>query len=178
MPGLAGAFSHLHVRSGFSYGYGVATPEELAEAAATAGMRSLALTDRDGLHGTPRFLEAARELSVAPIVGAEVSVEGGHVVLLAEGMEGYRSLGRLLTAYRCSSEDRRRPACPLGTLLEHAAGLVCLTGAVPFGLVPRLVLAGRRREAKEVLGLLREAFGSDNLYVEITDDRTAGSRGG
>lgn len=176
MPDLTGAFSHLHVRSGFSYGYGVATPEELVEAEMSEGIRSLALTDRDGLHGTPRFLRAAGESGVAPIVGAEVSVEGGHVVLLAESIEGYRSLSRLLTAYRCSSEDRRRPACPLGTLLEHVAGLVCLTGAVPFGLVPRLVLAGRRREAGEILGLLREAFGSDSLYIEITDDRTAGSR--
>lgn len=175
--GAADVQSHLHARSGFSYGYGVATPEELAGAAVASGMRSLALTDRDGLHGTPRFLRAAGEAGLAPVVGAEVSVEGGgHVVLLAEGMEGYRSLCRLITVYRCYSEDRRRPACRLDSLLEHAAGLVCLTGAIPFGLVPGLVLAGRRREARGILGLLREAFGPDDLYVEVTDDRTAGSR--
>jgi len=53
-------------------------------------------------------------------------------------------------------------------------GLICLTGAVPFGLLPRLVLAGRVEEAKKVLGLLREAFGVGNVFVELTDDRTAG----
>ncbi len=47
-------FSHLHVRSGFSYGYGVATPEELVRAAAEMRMESLALTDKDGLYGIPR----------------------------------------------------------------------------------------------------------------------------
>ena len=52
-------FVHLHVRSGFSFGFGVARPEELVEAAAKMGMSSLALTDRDGLYGIPRFLEAA-----------------------------------------------------------------------------------------------------------------------
>jgi error-prone DNA polymerase len=154
----------------------VATPEELARAAAGMGMESLALTDRDGLYGVPKFLEAAAEVGISPIVGAEISIGGGgHLVLLAESMEGYRSLCRLLTSYRCGSEDRRKPVCPLPAVLEHASGLVCLTGAVPFGYLARLVLAGRREEAGEVLRMLREGF-EENLYVELTDDRTAGSR--
>ena len=177
VSGYASGYAHLHVRSGFSYGFGVATPEELVEAAAGMEMRRLALADRDGLYGVPRFLEAACKAGVSPIVGAEVSMSGGgHVVLLAEGMQGYRSLCRLITAYRCSSEDRRRPVCPLTTLLEHTAGLVCLTGAVPFGLVPRLVLSGRDDRAGEVTDLLREAFGGDGVFVELSDDGTAGGR--
>ncbi|MDQ3922521.1 MAG: DNA polymerase III subunit alpha [Actinomycetota bacterium] len=169
-------FAHLHVRSGFSYGFGVATPGELVAAAAELGMGALALTDRNGLYGIPKFLEAAEEAGISPVIGIEVSVEGGgHLVLLADGMAGYRSLCRLLTCYRCGSEDRRKPLCPLQDLLEHADGLVCLTGAIPFGHVPRLVLAGRGEEADRTVGVLREAFGRD-LYVELTDDRTAGSR--
>jgi error-prone DNA polymerase len=175
-PDLGRGFVHLHVRSGFSYGFGVATPAELVQGAAEASMGALALTDRDGLYGIPSFLEAAAGAGVAPIVGTEVSVEGGgHLVLLADGMAGYRSLCRLITRYRCGSEDRRKPLCPLLVLLEHSEGLVCLTGAVPFGYVPRLVLSGRGEEAGQVLRALREAFGED-LYVELTDDRTAGSR--
>jgi error-prone DNA polymerase len=154
----------------------VATPGELVMAAAEMGMGALALTDRDGLYGIPKFLEAAEGVGVSPIVGVEVSMEGGgHLVLLAESMEGYRSLCRLLTSYRCGSEDRRKPVCPLPAVLEHAEELVCLTGAVPLGYLARLVLAGRREEAGEVLRALREGFG-ENLYVELTDDRTAGSR--
>jgi DNA-directed DNA polymerase III PolC len=174
---LSAPFPHLHVRSGFSYGYGVATPEELVGAAAATGMPSLALTDRDGLYGIPRFLRAAGEAGVSPVVGAEVSIcGGGHLVLLAEGTEGYRSLCRLVTAYRISSEDRRRPSCPLPVLLDHAGGLLCLTGAVPFGLLPSLLLSGRTVEAAGVLGALTEAFGRAAVYAELTDDRTAGSR--
>ncbi len=170
-------FVHLHVRSGFSYGFGVATPEELVDTATESGMNTVALTDRDGLYGMPRFLRAAEETGVSPVVGAEVNVEGGgHVVLLAEGMAGYRNLSKLVTAYRCSSKDRRRPACPLPTLLKHAGGLVCLTGAVPLGLLPHLVLSGQGERAREILGLLREAFGPAGVFVELTDDRTAGSR--
>jgi error-prone DNA polymerase len=168
-------FVHLHARSGFSYGSGVATPEELVEGA--AGMGSLALTDRDGLYGVPRFLRAAGEVGISPIVGAEITMEGGgHLVLLAEDQRGYRTLSGLITAYRCSSEDRRKPSCPLGLLLDHTGGLICLTGATPFGVIPRLLLAGRRRRAAEILSRLSEAFGGGNVFVELTDDRTAGSR--
>jgi error-prone DNA polymerase len=170
-------FAHLHVRSGFSYGFGVETPENLVEAATRTNTGSLALTDKDGLYGIPRFLHAAEERGIGPIVGAEISLKGGgHVVLLAEGMAGYRSLSKLITSYRCYSEDRRKPLCRLPTLLEHAGRLVCLTGAIPFGLLPRLVLSGRANEAREVLRSLREAFGEKNVYVELTNDLTSGSR--
>src|SRR5215212_9619600 len=170
------SFVHLHVRSGFSFGFGVARPEELVEAAAKMGMPSLALTDRDGLYGIPRFLEAAGTAGILPIVGVEVSTAEGHIVLLAESMEGYRSLCRFITEYRTSSEDRRRPVCPLDAVAGRAEGVICLTGAVPFGLLPRLVLNDRRKEAIGVLHSLSEAFGRDRLYVELTDDQTAAGR--
>ena len=170
-------FSHLHVRSGFSYGFGTSTPEELAEAAARMNTKKLALTDQNGLYGVPRFLKSTGELGISPIVGAEVSMEGGgHLVLLAENMKGYRHLSKLITSYRCSSADRRKPLCPFSALCEHAEDLVCLTGAVPFGYLPRLVLSGKVSRAREVLGRLLEAFGRDDVFVELTDDETAGSR--
>jgi error-prone DNA polymerase len=170
-------FAHLKVRGGHSYGFGTATPEEMVEAAVRMGMGCLALTDRDGLYGVPRFLRAAEERGISPVVGAEVTLEGGgHLVLLAESMDGYRSLSKLITAYRCGSEDRRRPLCPLDLLLEHAAGLICMTGAVPFGLIPRFLLSNKALDARRILARLSEAFGDGNVFVEVTDDRTAGSR--
>ena len=210
-----GGFAHLHVRSGFSYGIGTATPEELVEAAAGMGYRSLALTDRNGLYGTPRFLKACGDRSLSPIIGAEVTVKvapevgaggpedmpdvRGHLVLLAASERGYRFLCRLLTDYLCSSaretgeehwpsaERRRNPACSLDTLLEHASracgeaggDLICLTGAIPFGLISAM-LAGRhsslRGNAARLLNRLVEAFGGDNVYAELTNDGTQGAR--
>ena len=174
---LVSGFSHLHMRSGFSYGYGVAHPDELATAATGRGMGSSAITDRDGLYGVPRFLMACEEKDLSPIIGAEITVEdGGHVVLLAESMAGYRSLSKLITAYRCGSENRRQPLCSLDLLLDHAEGLICLTGAIPQGLLSHLLLERGQQEAERVAGSLLEAFGPDGLYVELTDDRTSGSR--
>ncbi|QIN81111.1 PHP domain-containing protein (plasmid) [Rubrobacter marinus] len=195
-------FAHLHVRSGFSYGLGTATPKELVEASSRMGYGALAITDRDGLYGVPRFLRASGEHGLSPMVGVEVGVRleerghgeaehRGHVVLLAASDRGYRSLSRLLTGYLLprkgapwpSAAERRNPSCGLGALLEHvgSAGgeLVCLTGAVPFGLVPSLVLSrdpALRARAAEVLSGLAEAFGRGNVYVELSDDGTEGSR--
>jgi error-prone DNA polymerase len=187
-------YAHLHVRSGFSYGCGTATPEELVEAAADAGFRALALTDRDGLYGVPRFLKACGEVGLGATVGAEIALEPQsigisgqscaplpRVVLLCESEEGYRNLCKLVSAYRLrcgpTAAERRNPSCDLTTLCEHAEGLVCLTGAVPFGLLPHLALGdtGFRGKRRRVLSLLREAFG-ERLYAELTDDRTHGSR--
>ena len=178
--GGMGGFAHLHVRSGFSYGYGIAFPAELAQGASSLGMEALALTDRDTLAGIPRFLMACAEEDVSPVVGVEITVElegelAGHLVLLAESMVGYRSLCRLITEYRCSSEDRRKPLCSLDSIVEHADGLICLTGAIPFGLLPTRILAGTSAEAENIAARLLEGFG-ERLYVELTDDRTAGSR--
>jgi DNA polymerase III alpha subunit len=56
---------------------------------------------------------------------------------------------------------------------------VSLSGAIPFGLVPSLAHlrdTGLRRKSGEVLSLLSEAFGEGNVFVELTDDGTAGSR--
>ena len=201
--GAAEGFSHLHVRSGFSYGLGTATPEELAEVASGMGYETLALTDRDGLHGIPRFLKACADHGLSPVVGAEITAElgrpngpghRGHVVLLASSERGYRSLSRLLTAYLLprngdawpSAAERRNPSCPFGALLEHAASaggdLVCLTGAIPHGLIPSLALSddtgrgGAGGQAPRALSLLREAFGDGNVFVELSDDATQDSR--
>ncbi len=73
--GVSRGFADLHARSGFSFGFGVATPEELVAAAVRMRIPSLALTDWDGLYGIHRFL-AAGGAGVSPIVGAEVSTAG------------------------------------------------------------------------------------------------------
>lgn len=133
--------------SGFSYGWGTVTPEEVVEAAVERKIVRIALTDCNGLYGVPRFLRACAARGIAPIVGVGISAEHsgvrGHLVLLAGSMDRYRSLCRLITDYRFSSADRRNPLRPLETLLEYPDGLVCLTGAIPFGLLPSLLASLR-----------------------------------
>jgi error-prone DNA polymerase len=48
-------YIELHARSAFSFLQGASLPEGLAQAAANLGYPAMALVDRDGFYGAPRF---------------------------------------------------------------------------------------------------------------------------
>ena len=131
-------FTHLHVHSSFSPGWGVRSPEDLCAAARAMGMRRLALTDRNGLYGIPHFLQAAKEAGIAPLIGAEALAGELRAVLLAADEEGYSNLCRLLSDLHC-----RRDFDLAGALAAHHRGLFILSDD-PAVLAPlRRPAAGR-----------------------------------
>ena len=67
-------YVELRCRSAFSFLDGASLPEDLVAAAARQGYGALALADRNGLSGAPRFFAAAKQAGVRPIVGAEVTL--------------------------------------------------------------------------------------------------------
>ncbi|MEP6854903.1 MAG: PHP domain-containing protein [Pedococcus sp.] len=73
-PGPAVEFVHLHVASGYSMRYGTSTPEALVERAAQHRQPILALTDRDGLYGAVRFVQAATAAGISPVLGVDLAV--------------------------------------------------------------------------------------------------------
>jgi error-prone DNA polymerase len=72
------AFAHLHVASGYSLRYGASTPAALVGRAASLGQPALALTDRDGLYGAVRFVQACDEAGIAPVLGVDLAVGQGR----------------------------------------------------------------------------------------------------
>ncbi|HET8594657.1 MAG TPA: PHP domain-containing protein, partial [Intrasporangium sp.] len=71
---MSDSFVHLHVASGYSMRYGTAQPRALVERAAAWGQPALALTDRDGLYGAVKFVQACMEAGIAPILGVDLAV--------------------------------------------------------------------------------------------------------
>ncbi len=65
---------HLHTHSHYSFLEGLASPAELAQAAARNGMPALALTDHLWLTGAVEFYEACEEAGVQPILGLELDL--------------------------------------------------------------------------------------------------------
>src|SRR5262249_11661283 len=98
---LATDYVELRCRSAFSFLEGASNPEDLAQRAAELEHPALALADRGGLYGAPRFHQAAQAEGVRAIVGAELDLDAGppgaRVLLLVESREGYRHLARLVT---------------------------------------------------------------------------------
>ena len=67
-------FVELHTASAFSFLRGASTPEALVDRAAALGYDALALVDRDGLYGAPRFHKAATAAGLKAIIGAELTI--------------------------------------------------------------------------------------------------------
>jgi len=160
-------FVELHARSAFSFLEGAALPEELAERAAALEQPALALLDRDGLYGAPRFYRAATRVGINPLVGAEVTLaEGGRLPLLVESLEGYQNLCRLLSRIKMRASSKDTSAATLDEIAEHAVGLVCLTGGED-GPVALALEAGGAPAARALLDRLAGVFGRGNVYAEL-----------
>ena len=63
-------YTELHARSAFSFLAGASLPEELASVCAEREMEAMAVLDRDGMYGAPRFYMAARKSNVRALIGA------------------------------------------------------------------------------------------------------------
>ena len=103
-------YVELHARSAFSFLEGASVPEELAGACAQFGMPAMALVDRNGVYGAPRFHMAAKKAGVRAHVGSEITCTNGLTYpLLVETREGYRNLCRLVTRMKLRAPKARAP---------------------------------------------------------------------
>jgi len=159
-------FVELHCRSAFSYLRGASLPEHLAEAAGALALPALALCDRDGVYGAPRFSAAAKEHGFRPIIGAEVTLEDESVLpLLVENRRGYQNLCRMLTRAHLRS-PKGESRVHWDELPEFADGLVALTGDGEGPLL-KCLTGGGRATATRRLQTLARVFGPRNVFVEI-----------
>ncbi len=67
-------YVELHARSAFSFLEGASVPEELIAAAVELEMPAMALLDRDGVYGSPRFYMAGKKNGIKAHIGAEITV--------------------------------------------------------------------------------------------------------
>jgi len=164
----ADAYVPLWCKSNYSFLEGASHPEELVEEAARLGIRSVAITDRDGVYGVVRGHVRAIELGVHLIIGSEVTLEDDStIVLLATDAAGYANLCRLISTgrLRCEKGESR---VTWGEVCERAGGLVALWGG------DRSLIAGGT-DPLFVARQLREAFGS-RLYAMVTRHRRPDER--
>jgi len=157
-------YIELHARSAFSFLRGASAPEHLAKAAATLELPALALCDRDGLYGAPRFFGCAREVGIRSIVGAELTMEDQTVLpVLVESRRGYQNLCRLLTRAHLRSE-KGKASSRWDELPEFAEGLVALTGDQEGPLISAV---SQRQNPIPIIENLVRIFGKNCCFIEI-----------
>lgn len=172
-------YAELHAHSAYSFLDGASTPEELVEEAARLDLRAIALTDHDGLYGVVRFAEAARELDMSTVFGAELSLgnvprteqpdpPGPHLLVLARGAEGYRRLSRQISAAHLAGGEKGKPRYDFDTLTEAAGGHWHILTGCRKGHVQQAYTAGGPEAAARALADLVDRFGADRISVELT----------
>ncbi len=172
-------YAELHAHSAYSFLDGAGTPEELVEEAARLDLRAIALTDHDGLYGVVRFAEAARELGMSTVFGAELSLgnvprteqpdpPGPHLLVLARGPEGYRRLSRQISAAHLAGGEKGKPRYDFDTLTEAAGGHWHILTGCRKGHVQQAFTQGGPDAAGRALADLVDRFGADRVSVELT----------
>jgi error-prone DNA polymerase len=167
-------YVELHCHSNFSLLDGASHPEELVAWAAELGMGGLALTDHDAVYGIPRFVRAAQAHGIRPILGAELTLAGGHhLTLLVEDETGWANLCHLIGQARHNA-PKGEAALPREELIGHTAGLIALSGCRQ-GEVAAALLAGDREAAMAAARRYRDLFGPSRFWIELqhhllTDD--------
>ncbi|MEO7413205.1 MAG: error-prone DNA polymerase [Opitutaceae bacterium] len=187
-------YVELHARSAFSFLRGASLPEDLIQAAMNVELPAVALLDRDGVYGAPRFYGSAQEnhLAVRPRVGAEITMEDGSVLpLLVATRTGYQNLCQLITETKltprlpgCGAipdlppgvgpQERKRPCfATWSELARFSAGLIALTGDEE-GPVRRAWRTAGSVAAGAALRKISAIFGPERLYVELQRQRVRG----
>ncbi len=155
-------YVELHSHSAYSFLDGVSLPQELAHTAAEKGHVGLALTDHNSLSGSMELAQAATEAGVRAIHGAEIDLsDGRHLTLLVRDARGWRNLCRIVTHAHAHTREnpgreRGEPSVEMQTVLDHAEGLVCLTGCAAHGV-----------HDEPTARALLDAFGPEGLRVEL-----------
>ena len=172
-------YIELHTSSAFSFLRAASVPETLVDRAAMLGYPAVALLDRDGVSGAPRFHKAALAAGIRPLIGAELTItgrsaavgrkaEGGRLKaegaalfalpVLVSSQQGWQNLCRLLSRMKLRA-PKGEGALTLEEMDGHTAGLIAMPG--------RSLLRTDRFGVGGLLDRIVGIFGRANTYVEL-----------
>ena len=140
-------YVELRCRSAFSFLDGASLPEDLIARATQLGYPALALGDRDGVYGAPRFHMAARRAGLRALIGATLTLQTGDadwepgvrrsLYLLVANRTGYQNLCRLITATKLRAA-KGTAVTRWDDLEGQTDGLICLAGGSDGPIAPAL----------------------------------------
>src|SRR5256886_3749995 len=172
-------FVHLHLHTEYSLLDGACRIDELLDAAVKQKMPAIAVTEHGNMFSSVIFHDHARARGLNPILGCEVYVAPGdrtdrsgvpgatqnHLVLLAENLEGYHNLIKLVSA-GYTEGFYYKPRIDKALLAQHSKGLIglssCLKGEVATG-----IRTEQQQKAIAAAAAYRDILGRENFFLEM-----------
>lgn len=179
-------FVNHHVHSHFSALDGLSRPDDIVQRVVEMGQKSISITDHGTMAAIPQMYDAARKAGIGFTPGIEAyftkdrhykskgrnrSQEGGkdtpyyHLLMLATSNEGYSNLVKMQTP---SWEEGYyyKPRLDYEVLEQYSKGIVVTTSCLS-GIISRLLLQGRYKDALAEADTLVQIFGKENVFVEL-----------
>lgn len=175
------SFAHLHVHTEYSLLDGMSRVKDLVDFAVEQNMDSLAITDHGAMYGVMQFYWACKEKGIKPIIGLEAYLaprgmadrdpkldsQYYHLLLIAQNQTGYQNLLKIASASQLEG-FYYKPRVDKDFLAHHAEGLICTTGCLAAE-IPQMLVEGREKEARHLLGWYMDVFGPDRFYIELQE---------
>jgi len=175
-------FVHLHVHTQYSLLDGAIRIESLIDRALGYGMPAVAITDHGTMFGAIEFYEKVRKAGLKPIIGCECYVAPRtltdktpldhkgltHLILLAENMQGYHNLCRMVSLARIKG-FYHKPRIDKDLLRNHHQGLIALSACL-HGEIPQLIRHGTQAQADQAAHDYVSLFGQQNFFLEVQNN--------
>ena len=158
-------YTNLYVKTNYSLLSSLITIDKYIEYAKKHNITSLTITDNN-MFGTLEFYQKCKNNNIKPIVGLEINIEDGTLVLLAKDYTGYQTLIKLSTI----QEERKVEVDDIKNYHNNVIGIVPVefinTYNNLFDIVDDLYIGyTNKQEEKEASSLSKKiVFLRKNLY--------------
>ena len=178
---------HLHTHSCFSIGDAVGTPEQLVQHAKSLGHKGLGISEHGNLASTPRFIRAANEAEIKPVIGIEAYFHDGdatqqyklaaeknkahrayttHLLIGALNRKGYENLVALNNLAQTPEHFYYIPRTDWNSIAQYSEGLYCTSscasGLIGNALIDHCDITIAERRTKDMKDIFEDRF-----YLEI-----------
>ena len=170
-------FVHLHCHTEYSLLDGAIRLKDLCARAKDQGMPAAAITDHGNLYGATHFYNYCKGVGIKPIIGCEVYVchdhtdkeselarKRHHLILLAQDLDGYHNLVRLVTKGFLEG-FHYKPRVDKAQLRQYSQGLIALSACLA-GEIPRAITAKDMDKALSLTQEYADIF-PDRFYLEL-----------
>jgi DNA polymerase-3 subunit alpha len=176
---MASRFVHLHTHSHYSLLEALPQIKDLVSKAKKGGFEALALTDSGNLYGAIEFYKECKDKDIKPIIGvdfyvalrsrldkeARIDNSRSRLVLLAENMEGYRNLLKLVTESYISG-FYYKPRIDRELIEKYKDGLIAIMPSFS-GEVIKVINGEDKEKGKDIIDWYKKIFG-EKFYLELT----------
>ena len=168
-------FCNLHVHTDASIGDSIIKVPDLIKVLKEYGQGYCAITDHSSLMNHYSFLKACEGTNIKPIFGNEIyckkdyikpdTKQRFHLVLLAQNEQGLQNI-RKIQRIAVAEHFYYKPLVPHDLIFENTEGIFCST-ACALSYINNQFLQGNDEEAYDFFGKLLDAFGKDNVAIEL-----------